>query len=516
MPASGRQVSPSSRAAGKTGRAVRPMSSHSARSRPGSMDSPFTTTAIMNHIIDPNLQATQVGQHPMAPMPSPMRYDGNQYGLGGPNVGGGLSQHPTAHILQPQANSSNFAASASNSMPPPQLPLKRSFSDAIGNEAQILAPPSEIINDTSPRSAMQALGGGPYVDQYGRAYAMDAGMTSQGGQLLTSMQNGQDLHPAKRMRSGSSVSHPTPSLMADVDMMNGQFPTEILPGLLDADAEGEDDAASETSAQSVLERHPIPEGMQLSTKPRRPRNPTSAAAAISSPNKTRSRLLSIFEKEQDANVDLNTLLSTPVKAGAIDAGGDTSSVMDDLDINHVIDDRGHTALHWATALARANVVEQLLQRGADMHRGNFAGETPLIRAVLTTNNAEANTFGFLLSTHLSPSLHTIDSSYRTVLHHIALVAGVKGRAASANSYMSTCLEYLQKTETEEKMRAFVNVQDIHGDTALCVAARVGNKTLVKLLLEAGADKAKANDLGFRPVDFGLDVPVSRVSVVKVI
>lgn len=422
-----------------------------------------------------------------------------------------MSQHPTAHILQPQANSSNFSATTtSNSMPPPQLPSKRSFSDAIGNEAQGLALAPEMMRDTSPRSAMQALVGGPYVDQYGRAYAMGAGIPGQDGGLLTPMQNGQDEHPAKRMRSGSSVSHATPNLIADVEMANGQFAShrDILPGLAELEGKGDDDAASEGSAQSFLERHPIPDGMQLSTKPSRPRNPASAAAAMSAPNKNRSRLLAIFEKDQDANVDLNTLLSTPVKAGAGDATGDSSSVIDDLDINQVIDDRGHTALHWATALARANVVEQLLQRGADMYRGNFAGETPLIRAVLTTNNAEANTFGALLSTHLFPSLNTIDRSYRTVLHHIALVAGVKGRAASANSYMSTCLEYLQKTETEERMRAFVNVQDIHGDTALCVAARVGNKTLVKLLLEAGADKAKANDLGFRPVDFGLDVPVS--------
>jgi ankyrin repeat protein len=270
---------------------------------------------------------------------------------------------------------------------------------------------------------------------------------------------------------------------------------------------GQEDAASDTSMHSAAERHPIPDGMRLSTKPSRPRHAASTSGSASTPNKNRSRLLAIFDKENEASFDLNSILSTPVKGAAADGQGDTSSVVDDLDIDQVIDDRGHTALHWATALARISVVDQLLQRGADMHRGNFAGETPLIRAVLTTNNADGGTLGTLLADHLAPSLHTIDSSHRTVLHHIALIAGVKGRAASANSYMSTCLEYLSRTETEERMRAFVNVQDVHGDTALCVAARVGNKTLVKLLLEAGADKAKANDLGFRPVDFGLDVPV---------
>jgi regulatory protein SWI6 len=45
---------------------------------------------------------------------------------------------------------------------------------------------------------------------------------------------------------------------------------------------------------------------------------------------------------------------------------------------------------------------------------------------------------------------------------------------------------------------------VHGDTALNVAARVGNKGLITLLLDAGADKAKANKLGLRPVDFGVE------------
>ena len=53
------------------------------------------------------------------------------------------------------------------------------------------------------------------------------------------------------------------------------------------------------------------------------------------------------------------------------------------------------------------------------------------------------------------------------------------------------------------LKNLIDVQDVHGDTALNVAARVGNKGLLKILLDAGADKARANKLGLKPQDFGV-------------
>jgi ankyrin repeat protein len=78
--------------------------------------------------------------------------------------------------------------------------------------------------------------------------------------------------------------------------------------------------------------------------------------------------------------------------------------------------------------------------------------------------------------------------------------------------MSTLLEWIAKHEEEGSLKTLVNLRDLQGDTALNVAARVGNKNLVKLLLDAGADASRANKIGLRPVDYGLEVPVSlRVS-----
>jgi hypothetical protein len=190
---------------------------------------------------------------------------------------------------------------------------------------------------------------------------------------------------------------------------------------------------------------------------------------------------------------------------------------DTFDPNMVIDSHGHTALHWACSLSRPNLVSFLLDRGADPHRGNYAGETALIRSVLATNNHESLSFGSVLSTHhneLSSTLRTLDTSHRSILHHIALVAGLKGRAPSARYYLETVLEWIAKNEglgegtLEKGFRTIVDIVDCNGDTALNIAARVGNRSLVGLLLSVQADKAIPNKMGLRAGDYGCEEEVS--------
>jgi regulatory protein SWI6 len=125
-----------------------------------------------------------------------------------------------------------------------------------------------------------------------------------------------------------------------------------------------------------------------------------------------------------------------------------------------------------------------------------------MRTVLSVSAAADNAFSVLLP-FLAPSLRTLDASHRSVLHHIAEVAGVKGRAASARMYMEAILEWVARNQGGE-FRTFVDAQDENGDTALCVAARVGNRALVRMLVDVGADRALANKLGLRPGDFGVE------------
>src|SRR5690606_14133705 len=55
------------------------------------------------------------------------------------------------------------------------------------------------------------------------------------------------------------------------------------------------------------------------------------------------------------------------------------------------------------------------------------------------------------------------------------------------------------------MSEIVNAQDSSGDTALNIAARIGNRSIISQLLEVGADPNIANRAGLRPLDFGIGV-----------
>jgi len=344
-----------------------------------------------------------------------------------------------------------------------------------GADGSSLAPAAHINGMGLPPSHADV-----YIDQYGQPHP------SYQAQYPDNI----DMKPpiTKRRRS------------EDDPMLEPNGHLEELPA---EEAEEDDDSLDE-----IRDAPALPSSMRLSNKPLRPK-PSAQSS------RTRSKLLSLFSL--DEAVDIRSVLGILVDAPI------------DVDVDTIIDNQGHTALHWACALAKSSIISQLIELGADVHRGNYAGETPLIRSVLTTNHAEAGTFAELLE-RLAPSVRTLDHAYRTVIHHIALIAGVKGRASSARSYMAGVLEWVAKeqllagvTAGQEldggiapslSLKNLVDVEDVHGDSALNVAARVGNKGLVKLLLDAGADKARANKLGLKPQDFGIEIEVSSFRSVQ--
>ncbi|RDX48206.1 transcription factor [Lentinus brumalis] len=172
------------------------------------------------------------------------------------------------------------------------------------------------------------------------------------------------------------------------------------------------------------------------------------------------------------------------------------------DVDLVLDEQGHTALHIAASTGRHATVEALVAAGADVHRGNFNGETALMRACLATHCFDTQTFHTLVS-HLHPSIRTLDTARRSVFHHIVATAGVKGRAVAARYYLDQINLWIVNHERAD-FKSIIDIQDEHGDTALNIAARVGNRSLVRVLLDAGANKLLANKLGLRPGDFGVE------------
>lgn len=235
-----------------------------------------------------------------------------------------------------------------------------------------------------------------------------------------------------------------------------------------------------------------------------------------------------------SEVDANSQSSTPstqlqallarMAAALAQVSGPTVSIPA-VSVNIIIDDHGHAPLHWAAALGQVGLVKMLVslppsQGGANVQAGNHAGETALHRAVLVTNGYESNVFREIIGL-LHESISTRDYKRRSILHHIAMVAALRGRATSARYYLGAVLDALfptrlgraaeDGTETNgseplippNEARDLIDAQDDDGETALGIVARIGSASMIRMLLGCGARKDIPNNLGIRPSDWGV-------------
>ena len=190
------------------------------------------------------------------------------------------------------------------------------------------------------------------------------------------------------------------------------------------------------------------------------------------------------------------------------------------DLDLPLDQSANTALHWAATLARVPLMRLLISKGANIFRGNIAGQTPLMAAVQVKNSLDHSCFPELLEI-LSPLIELRDTQGRTVLHHIAVSCGIRGRAASSKYYLEALLEFLVRSTTSQTpsfeasasmtrpmglmrfMSEIVNAKDRAGNTALNLVARIGNRSIIQQLLEVQADPTIPNNKGLRAIDFGV-------------
>ncbi|KAK4112730.1 apses-domain-containing protein [Canariomyces notabilis] len=199
--------------------------------------------------------------------------------------------------------------------------------------------------------------------------------------------------------------------------------------------------------------------------------------------------------------------------------------MTSQELDAPIDTQSHTALHWAATLSRMPLLRSLIEAGASPFRVNASGETALMRACVVTNSMDLNSFPELLDV-LGGTIDVRDDKGRTVLHHIAVTSAVKGRNSASRYYLESLLEWVVRQGSAPSsqnipssngtpaparmgigrfMSEIVNAQDNSGDTALNIAARIGNRSIISQLLEVGADPNIANRAGLRPLDFGIGV-----------
>lgn len=237
-----------------------------------------------------------------------------------------------------------------------------------------------------------------------------------------------------------------------------------------------------------------------------------------------------FEVSPDAENKRSMLMSLFMDASTHDQSKhEMLQSLTPLELDMPIDAQSHTALHWAATLSRMPLLHALIACGANPFRLNASGETALMRACVVTNSMDLNSFPELLDV-LGGTIDVRDDKGRTVLHHIAVTSAVKGRNIASRYYLESLLEWVVKQGSAPSsqqapvansngnsnnlparmglgrfMSEIVNAQDHSGDTALNIAARIGNRSIISQLLEVGADPNIANRAGLRPLDFGIGI-----------
>ena len=387
---------------------------------------------------------------------------GRAQGLFTPSTSGPSANRPSGYA-SPSYYQQGYSQSPFQSMPgisptpPPSNNLKRTRSEAdvdhVNPNIPLLAasPDIQMVDKSRPPSTA------PHGD------------------------GSSDNPPSKRVRTDPSPQATAPPSPALVPSSSQQTIAVSTNGLSRAN-----------SAQSVVANGKLPETqshtIRFASKSSAPRGMDPASPLRDT---RRAAIIAAICQHDFEAIVIATLKEIPP---------DTPGLKWDVDL--VLDDQGHTALHLAASMARQTIVESLIRNGADIHRGNYNGETPLMRAILATHNADAQTFQTLVS-HLNGSIRTLDTSRKSVLHHIVASAGVKGRALAARYYLDQIFYWVAQNQGGD-FRSLVDLQDEHGDTALNIAARVGNRSLVRTLLDVGANRILPNKLGLRPGDFGVE------------
>src|SRR5271170_7997050 len=143
-----------------------------------------------------------------------------------------------------------------------------------------------------------------------------------------------------------------------------------------------------------------------------------------------------------------------------------------FDVNKAIDSQGNNALHWACAMGDIQVTKDLLNRGANPAAQNEgSGETPLIRAVLFTNNFDKQTFPKIVSA-LSGTIVERDWHGATVFHHIAETARSRSKWRCARYYCEVLIDKMSEMGSNY-VQALLTSTDKNHDTAVLCAVRNG-------------------------------------------
>ncbi|RKF61258.1 Cell division cycle-related protein res1/sct1 [Erysiphe neolycopersici] len=151
----------------------------------------------------------------------------------------------------------------------------------------------------------------------------------------------------------------------------------------------------------------------------------------------------------------------------------------------IIDNQGHTALHWAAAMGDVEIIRDLKRYGANIGFQNARGETPLMRCVLFTNCQDKLTMPDVVD-ELIETIDLVDFCYATALHHAAAITASPHKHSCARYYLDILQNKIQEVYEPQLAAQIINAQDIEGNTALHLAAKYKARKCVRALIGRNA------------------------------
>ncbi|MEZ0325126.1 MAG: ankyrin repeat domain-containing protein [Fimbriimonas sp.] len=190
-----------------------------------------------------------------------------------------------------------------------------------------------------------------------------------------------------------------------------------------------------------------------------------------------------------------------------------------------VDSDDRTAVHYAAAADSADVLELLLDKGANPNVQSKVGVTPLqwgmefdsyrsvqmlIKHGVNLELARRDSGMIRLpngtevrGSHTALTASLLDGADDLALALVRAGANVNSRSEAQITPLMVAAQFGRPVETLKLLidhGADVNAQNVWGDTPLHLAARNGDKAAVRFLLSNGADPFAKNAAGQRPLD----------------
>ncbi|GAB7365590.1 hypothetical protein MBLNU230_g6661t1 [Neophaeotheca triangularis] len=181
-----------------------------------------------------------------------------------------------------------------------------------------------------------------------------------------------------------------------------------------------------------------------------------------------------------------------------------------VNINAPIDEKGHTALHWAAAMGDIELVKTLIRDyQAKIEIVTTNGQSPLMRSVMFTNCFDKQNMERVAAL-LIRTVNMQDFDGQTVFHHIVQAAADKKKHACARYYIDSILNKMQEMLPPDQIESILNAQDQDGNTAITIAARHGARKCIRSLLGRHARVDITNKVGETADQLMRDLRLNRL------